>query len=292
MTTSRRSFVFSVGSLLAVASLLPACSGSSGDSSGNGSGGGGSGGAKSANDECSDSSLTIVFSPMYSAYESSHTYQVPAIISGVASSKITWSASDSEAVSFANDSATGGVMITMHKAGTVTIFAHAGTLCGTSQLSITSATEEDWNAGNAAYTTEMANSDPRGFNTSCANCHEPSSTSPFKDISHTPEQTGGYSDTDLDQIIRKGVVPEGGYYDSSLVSKDMFTRLHQYSLTDDQMKGLIVYLRSLTPSAQLGTADFGGRGPDRDGGSPNGQGPDGGPRNADASRPRSDSGTP
>ena len=38
--------------------------------------------------------------------------------------------------------------------------------------------------------------------TACTNCHGPTATNcPYKDVSHTPEQTGGFSDTDLQNII-------------------------------------------------------------------------------------------
>ncbi len=54
--------------------------------------------------------------------------------------------------------------------------------------------------------------------TACTNCHGPTATNgPFKTVSHTPEQTGGFSDTDLANIILNGEVPDGGYFDPTVL---------------------------------------------------------------------------
>lgn len=237
-------------------------------------------GACGTGDDCAQSAFTIAFSPMYSAYESSHTYRVPAVVPGLAAQAITWSASDSSVVSLANDPVTGGVMITVKKTGTVKIIAHAGNLCGASLLTVTPATAEEWSAGNSTYAA------------ACESCHGENSTSVFKDVAHTPEQTGGYSDSDLDLVIRQGLVPDGGYYVGSIVPQAAFPTFHKFSMTDPELKGVIVYLRSLAPAPQTGRIDFGGRtnrdgghGPPRndgggfrppDGGQPNGGQSDGG----------------
>jgi hypothetical protein len=129
--------------------------------------------------------------------------------------------------------------------------------------------------------------------TACTNCHGPTATeSIFKDVSHTPEQTGGFSDTDLQNIILNGEVPDGGYFDPSVLDgllhqtcDDAGTNVgpswpdcaqkaymawqsfHQWTDIDPtmQLPGVICYLRSLAPQAQNGTSNFGGGG-HRDGG--------------------------
>ena len=75
-------------------------------------------------------SLTIAYNPMYSASipgSTAHTFQVPAVVSGVSGNNVVWSASDMTAVGLQPDSATGGIMITVLKPGTVKIFANIGT---------------------------------------------------------------------------------------------------------------------------------------------------------------------
>ncbi len=261
---------------------------SAGCSSSNSSGGDG---------KCSENALTIAFSPMYSAYESGHTYQVPAIVSGVASNTLTWSAADPSIVSIADDPVTGGAMLTLRKAGTTTITAQVGNICGTSVLTVEAATADEWTAGSTAYNTTPSQTGSSGGPT-CANCHGASANNTYKGISHTPEQTGGYSDSDLDMVLRKGEVPDGGYFESDIVTQQMFSQIHKFSgITDADLKGLTVYLRSLTPAPQTGTADFGGHGyrdggypgPHRDGGYPSGP-PDAGSSGVDAGSPEADAG--
>ena len=242
----------------------------------------------------SPNALTIVFSPMYSAFDGTHTFEIPAIVNGIAAADVKWSASDPSMVGLQADSDTGGVMITVLKSGSVTITAEAGGLCGSSLLTITSAQASDWQTGNARYNDGVAlhfgpgRGDGGGMaadgggGPACTNCHGPTATNgAFNDISHTPEQTGGFSDQDLIGIITQGNIPgwtvdggagpEAGYFDDSIISYRQWHRLHQWTdITQDEQLGIIVYLRSLTPAAQNGSANFGGRfdggRPPRDGG--------------------------
>jgi hypothetical protein len=255
--------------------------------------GGGGGGATS----CSQQALEIVFNPMYSAYDGTDMYQIPAIVNGIESSAVTWSSSDDSLVSLAPDPSTGGVMITTLGSGSVNIIASAGGLCGSSPLNITAATTQDWQIGNARYNdgnavhfgppgghpptggdagtmTETVDAGP-----ACTNCHGPTAMGmnvPFSDIAHTPEQTGGFSDDDLINIVVNGQVPgwtdagepgpDAGYFDTSIISYSMWHRFHQWTdITSDEQLGIVVYLRSLAPAAQSGSANFGGHFP-HDGG--------------------------
>jgi hypothetical protein len=88
-------------------------------------------------------------------------------------------------------------------------------------------------------------------------------------VQHTPEQTGGFSDADLMGIFQMGVVPTGGYFDTKIVSYAQWQQFHKWDV-GDSAKGLVVYLRSLTPAMQTGVPNFGGRfdGGVRDGGFP------------------------
>ncbi len=129
--------------------------------------------------------------------------------------------------------------------------------------------------------------------TACTSCHGAQPNQPlFKDVQHTPEQTGGFSDSDLKAIILTGTVPDGGYFDPSVldgllkqacddagttVGPDMpacaqkayttWQGFHRWTdITDDEIPGVIVYLRALAPEAQTGNSNFGGGGGRRDGG--------------------------
>ncbi len=238
--------------------------------------------------DCPQSALTILFSPMYSAYDGVHTFQIPAVVNGLDASQITidWSASDPSMVKLETDPSTGGVMITTRKAGKVSIIASAGNLCGASLLTITSATATDWTDGSMRYNDGVViNRLPRtgpargaggagggtgagtrgtaggagasATDAACTNCHGDTAAGPYKTVQHTPEQTGGFSDTDLIDIFQNGIVPKGGYFDDSIVTYASWQSFHKWDVGDTP-QNMVIYLRSLTPAAQTGAANFGG----------------------------------
>jgi len=265
-------------------------SGSSSSSSTTAAGGGACTGA--------DDIFEIVFAPMYSASipgDSGVSFQIPAIVSGVTPSAVTWSAS-SNAVSLSADPTTGGVLITTlgtGSGGPVTIVATAGGSCGQSTLNITESTLATYQAGKARYNNGVAlpasgmglfNPPDGGATFACVDCHaehgmDAGAGAGFNDIAHTPEQTGGYSDEQLLAIVQTGTVPgyspdggasaDAGYFDPTIVSYKAWNRFHRWNLTTEEQAGIVTYLRSLTPTAQNGTSNFGGFGgghPPPDGG--------------------------
>jgi hypothetical protein len=329
--------VLAVGAISA-GSLFVACSSSNG---GNGFGGndastgGDGGGVSNQPGSCANPTVDIIFAPMYSAYipgSTAQTFAIPAVTGD--GNTATWSLSDPtqanmQVQSFTNGGVTiPGVMITLagtgNSQGQVTVFAtESDGSCGSSALTITTNTEDDWMIGNARYNDGVAlhlggpggpgdggrpeggfgfgdggrpegggggfhASDGGSFfeqegGTACTNCHGPTATNgPFNDVSHTPEQTGGFSDTDLQNIILNGDVPDGGYFDPTVIRPTCdggamctaqayaeWHAFHQWSdITSDELPGIICYLRSLTPEGQNGTSNFGGGGgrPHHDGG--------------------------
>jgi hypothetical protein len=239
----------------------------------------GTGGSTSGGGACTGQAIPLSFTPMYSAYDGgTHTFQVPAIANGVSGAAVVWSASDPTMVTFENDSATGGTIITTMKAGTVTIQAKAGDRCGTSLLTITQATPADWDVGNQRYNSGFPlpdimapgggppmlpadGSNPlevAGKPPACTNCHgETATSSVFRTVSHTPQQTGGFSDDELIAVFMTGVIPPGGYYDSTILPQTIWQYFHKWTdITDAQKKGVLIYLRALTPKPQGGKIDF------------------------------------
>lgn len=286
---------------------------------GEGGGGGGTSTVSTTPGSCSNPTVGISFAPMYSAFipASQHTFQIPSVTDD--GSPAQWSVSDPTQAQLAPQTFDGqsGVMITLQglgAGGKLTVFATKpdGT-CGAAALDITSATEDDWQIGNSRYNDGVAlhlgppdggfggfgdggfeggrpDGGPRTKDggsffevdggTACTNCHGPTATNgPYKDVSHTPEQTGGFSDEQLVQIITAGVVPDGGYFDPTVIDSrcdgggtcaarayQRWQGFHQWTdITPDQYKGIVVYLRSLQPASQGGSSNFGGR---RDGGGP------------------------
>lgn len=270
---------------------------------------------------CANPTVPIIFSPMHSAFiqgSSAQTFSLPAITGD--NQQATWSLSDPtqanlQGQSFVVDGAqVPGVMITIagpgDANGQITVIARESSgACGSAVLNVTKYTESDWTIGNARYndgvslvpTAPDGGATDGGFSksglyssdggyfqrpggTACTNCHGPTAqTGPFKDVSHTPEQTAGFSDSDLASIILKGVVPDGGYFNPTILKPNCASTntdcaaeayaewqlFHKWSDIDPQaqLPGIICYLRSLAPEPQSGTSNFGGH-HHHDGGAP------------------------
>ncbi|HXU80904.1 MAG TPA: hypothetical protein VN914_05875 [Polyangia bacterium] len=271
---------------LALATLFGACangaksappsgSGGSGNNSSGGSTGNNSGGTNGTTPpkgSCDNPQLDILFSPMYSAFDGVHPFKLPAIVDSMNATGVVWSAEDPSLVDMAPDPTTGGVMMTMRKAGVTKIIATAGGLCGVSSLTIAQSSPDDWMVGSARYNdgvlldpTQLRNrrSDAGAAERlfACTNCHGDTATNgAFKTVSHTPTQTGGFSDAELIEIFMHGMVPTGGYFDEKIVNYGAWSNFHHWDMTPEQAKGVVVYLRSLTPQSQMGMrGDFGGR---------------------------------
>src|SRR5580700_4686299 len=157
---------------------------------------------------CTTGGLTIAFNPMYSAYDGKHIFQVPALVVG-SNSPVTWSADTSMVEMQADSERPNEILIQVVRAGKTTIVAQSSDgKCATAPLTITAVKESDWEIGNARYndgTSLHLNAAPKGGSGSvlepgngmpgpaCTNCHGETATgSEFTDVSHTPEQTGGF----------------------------------------------------------------------------------------------------
>jgi len=246
---------------------------------------GGIGDVSKAPASCDKSVITISFAPMYSAYDGVHLFQIPATVVSIDPSVITWGLADPEIADLAI--VPNGVMLTIQKPGTTTLIASAGTICGTSKLTVTEFDPTQWEIGSARYNNgeiltrppggppgAMAMSSGEPIEAACTSCHGESATNGvFQTIAHTPAQTGGFSDDQLFNIITKAMLPDGAYFDEGIVSKQIWMSFHKWKMAGEQQQGIIAYLRSLTPSAQTGQFSFANLIPDGgfripDGGAP------------------------
>ena len=224
------------------------------------------GGIRSESNNTEANDLDVLFSPAYSAHDGEHEFKIPLSVTGV--KNVKWSASDPDMVDLEPQS-NGIVMVTTRKAGTVTITAKNGSLAGSTELTITEATAEEWEAGNARYNNGIvlkrgerrdgggggwdAAPNPERQQAACTNCHAKGK----EDVEHTPMQTGGYSDEELVDIFTKGKKPAGA--EQRIMPLERWQKIHQWTMDELAVKGLVVYLRSLEPKSQ-GPIDFGGRG--------------------------------
>jgi hypothetical protein len=221
---------------------------------------------------CVDAGLTIAFNPMYSAYDGTHMFKIPAVVRG-SNGMVTWSA-DKRMVGMQRDNERPNeVLIQTLQSGSVLINVESSDgKCGSSLLTISPATVSDWMIGERRYNNGQSVHLAAGANTgggspleegtmggpACTNCHgETATNGPYTDVSHTPEQTGGFSDDDLLGIILHGNFPDGGFFDTSVANPVAWHGFHQWSdIQPDQQRGIITYLRSLTPVNQRGSANF------------------------------------
>jgi hypothetical protein len=93
--------------------------------------------------------LNIRFNPMYSGYDGTHTYQVPAFAPGADPASLTWGAEDPSLVDI--QPYLSGIMITTKKAGDTNIVAKTSKACGVAPIHVAQYTVDQWNLGNARY---------------------------------------------------------------------------------------------------------------------------------------------
>ena len=220
-------------------------------------------------DSAESSALEIHFPAMYSTFDSAHAAKIPAVVTGV--KKVKWSLSDPSLADLEVQS-DGSAMITTRAAGTVTVLAKAGSLVGQAELLITAAADGEWEAGNQRYNNGIvlkrgehgadggggAMNDPTRKQASCTNCHGTGGSDSSHDVEHTPMQTGGYTDDELVTIFTKGQKPDG--VPQRIMPFSRWNKIHQWSMDENAVKGIVVYLRTLEPKSQ-GAVDFGGHGP-------------------------------
>ena len=100
---------------------------------------------------CTDGGLSVAFNPMYSAFDGTHTYAIPAVVYGSAG-KVTWSADSTMVGMQADPERPNEVLIQTLKVGDVIINVQSDDgKCGSAPLFISQAAVSDWEIGNARY---------------------------------------------------------------------------------------------------------------------------------------------
>ena len=228
--------------------------------------------------------LGVTFSPMYSAFGGSHHYAVTPMVSRVAddpkvSATLVWRVDENFVSRSPFDALPAAIKLTTRAAGSTEVQVKGerfGWAFGLrSQLHIARANDEDWARGEARFhggprlglASMLVNADstetspgcverlgPKGLprDAACASCHDESSEGDSIPIS--PAQLAGFTDEDLIDIITHGRAAGGPFYRSLMPEVSCwdfasYDDFHAWAVDDEDMTGLLLKLRSLTPQA-------------------------------------------
>jgi hypothetical protein len=229
----------------------------------------------------------IAFTPMYSAYDGVHPYQLTPSVPRAADdaadpvdpASVKWTI-DSTYVSFdVFPDLTASILLTTKRAGTTTITVDATTRAGArvrdeAQLSITAVSPEVWEAGNQRFNVgtqvtwapTCSSPDELGIcmlpcatwdelpkSSACAGCHNSTSSSPFV-IEYTPTQTAGLSNDQLLSLFTRGSRPNNTSFDSALLQEAaqprcLFSSFHVWEIDQEAARGVVAQLRAIAPRA-------------------------------------------
>ena len=234
----------------------------------------------------------ISFSPMYSAFDGTHEYAVtPSVPSAaensqdsdpVMASTIKWQIDNAYLKQDEFPELTAATKLTTKKAGKTMVKVTAKTLGGLqvrgeAELTISEASQAEWDAGEARYNNGMMITWMRPMmaaagegvcglpividlptTSACGNCHNPMNAI---SVEHTPTQTAGYSNEDLVNIFTTGAKPAGGTFNSPFLRAApmpdcIYKEFHTWEMTEDEKKGIVWKLRSIPPRVQE-EIDFG-----------------------------------
>lgn len=264
--------------LIAAALAAVGCGGSDDPEPSDGAGDGAGDGAPppAATDNVDYTALTIVPTPMHSAFDGTNTFSLPAFVENVGTDLENWSAEPASAVSLAgwtsDDGSQQGVLITVvENVPEIEISVALGAIGGKSTLKISSVTPEQTAAGRDRYTMGeafdldafIAGMISAGFgggggmpamteipdNLRCDTCHTEGAEN--LGVQNTPTQTSLYSDEELKAIFLTGTKPAGvGFRVLPTMVQSFYGEFHAWRATDAEIDGLIAYLRSLEPKGQ------------------------------------------
>jgi hypothetical protein len=214
--------------------------------------------------------IEIVYPVNYSGYDGVHTFKVPMHVKCTSGTPLSaWHADPATAVSFDVDPSTdvmNGVIVTiLEPTAEITIAVVVDNLGGTAPLHVTIGTPAQWELGNTRYNTGkdwmlnllMPMAPPP--DTKCPVCHGANSSTGF-DIMHTPTQLSRASDADITQIMTTGTKPDNVPFRvlpptimfgaTTYTNAELYKMFHLWDPTGDQLVGMILYLRALTPTGQ------------------------------------------
>jgi mono/diheme cytochrome c family protein len=194
----------------------------------------------------SDTTLGILrFSPdkSYSGFDGTHSFKVPvAVYDGADDLQVSLDDAAEGTltpVKLVNPTKTGVTdsgryyMVLIEKAGTFTLTATSGGQTVTSRITVSNYDAPRYAAGQARYNT-TDNTDTRK---ACTQCHGSGSDK----IDHSPAVLATATDEEVKAIITTGIL-------NNFPIKINGVSGHRWDATDEELDGLVTYLRSLDPN--------------------------------------------
>lgn len=211
--------------------------------------------------------LEIIYPTSYSGFDGVHTFKLPMRVKCTNVPLSAWHASPASAVTFdADPDNADGVMVTIVEAvPEIKIGVVNSGLGGQAPIHVTIGTPAEWELGNFRYNNgadwslNIAMPEAPPPNTKCTVCHTDNSSTGFN-IQHTPTQLARASDQALVQIMTTGTKPADvpfrvlpatitfGF--ETFTNAQLYKEFHLWDGDAEHLKGMVLYLRSLTPKGQ------------------------------------------
>ena len=183
----------------------------------------------------------------YSGFDGQHAFKVPIAVYGSnAGDDVTLAPDEAGSavvtkvklagVSAADDSGL-YYLVEVKKAGSLKLTAKASGQSASATVSVAEYEAAQWETGRTRYENAGANGEP-----ACASCHVNG-----KAIDNSPAALASVTDADVGRIMTLGVKPSRATISTGCTDCSEAAKKHQWTLTDDERRGLIVYLRALDP---------------------------------------------
>jgi hypothetical protein len=191
--------------------------------------------------------LRLTPSREFSGFDGTHSFKVPIAVYGAkATDNVTLTADDPAGAVITptklknvDPSADSGIyfMVDIKKAGSIKLTAKVGSQTADASISVEQYEAARWTQGETRYMNQGSNGDP-----ACRSCHVDGQA-----IDHSPATLASVADADVARIMTLGVKPSRQQISTGCTDCSDDAKKHIWALTDDERRGLIVYLRGLEP---------------------------------------------
>lgn len=205
-------------------------------------------GTASAKPPADSESSVLHFSPAreFSGFDGVHPFKVPIAVYGAKDADVSVTPDDPGSATVsrvkltnADPLADSGIyfMVEVKRTGTIKLTAKAGSRTAAATISAAAYDPARWELGRARY--ESAGSTGEA---ACQSCHVDG-----RAIDHSPAALASVADIDVGRIMTLGVKTSRTAIATGCTDCSEGAQKHQWTLSDDERRGLTTYLRSLEP---------------------------------------------